>query len=174
MALDIDKIEITTDPECKFFLREAYSYGMRNSDDPDSKTGVLILNNDSLYKVYGANRLPNGVEKTPERLKRPEIYKWIRHAERDAITKSAKAGYSLENAIMYLPWFPCNVCAQDIEGAGIKQVIGHKEMIERGNGDGYGFEEAYSILEESGILMLMYDGKIGNIESKFRGKIWNP
>ena len=124
--------------------------------------------------ISGANRFPDGVKKLPERLEKPLIYDWIPHAEFDIMWEATNIGLSLKGSTMYLPWFPCDRCAWLISGSGIERLISHKQMLELGNGDQYGFEVAYQMLKEAGIKMLMYDGKIGGVKHLFRGKVWEP
>ncbi|MEK6830922.1 MAG: hypothetical protein AABX77_02740 [Nanoarchaeota archaeon] len=57
----------------KFYLREAYQFAARCSDDPNTQNGAVIVTNNiiaNLEKIlaYGTNHFPKSIKKTPERL----------------------------------------------------------------------------------------------------------
>ena len=171
MALDISKIKIINDGFYRDELRGVYKYSMLASDNPGTKTGAKI---EVMKEIYGANRLPKGVEATKETIEKPGIYDWMYHAEFDAYHKITREGISLEGATMVIPWFPCKHCAWLIADSGIVRIVSHLEMLILGNGDDYGFEIAQKMLLKNGIELLAYQGKIGDCEHLFRGKLWNP
>ena len=155
-------------------LRLAYAVASAFSDDPSTHNGaVLITENNEV--VWGVNHLPRGVGITGDRLERPKKYAFMEHAERDVILKAAKAGYKTDGAIMFVPWYACADCARAIIGAGISQVIGHKQMFDRtperwkasiADGD--------AMLDEAGILCMQHDGPIGRVRVLFDGQFWEP
>ena len=100
------------------------------SDDKHTQVGCLIITPDG-KRVKGSNRMPIGCDKSKEeRLERPLKYKWIEHAERDAIYSAARKGISLEGSIMFLPWFPCVDCARAIISSGISKLVCYKPDLE--------------------------------------------
>jgi dCMP deaminase len=54
---------------------------------------------------------------------RPYKYKWVAHAEFNAVCHAARTGVSLKGCKLYVPWLPCSNCAMAIIQAGITEVI---------------------------------------------------
>ena len=92
------------------------------SDDENRKVGCIIINEDNKVVSYGSNTIPLKVNKDKIRLEKPTKYKWVGHAERNAISKAAKLGVTTNNCIMYCNYFPCSDCAISIIEAGIKKI----------------------------------------------------
>lgn len=95
----------------------------RASHDPHTKNGCVLVLLGGRTVIPGTNRFLRGVKMTPERLERPEKYKWIEHAERDAIYAAALAGASLLHATAYLLFAPCMDCARALAGVGVKRIV---------------------------------------------------
>ena len=57
---------------------------------------------------------------------RPEKYKWIEHAERNAVYNAARMGAALAGCTAYLNWepSPCSDCCRAFIQAGITTVVG--------------------------------------------------
>jgi dCMP deaminase len=112
-----------------YFLRQAYKYAHKNSVDPSTHTGVVIvLNYQSIMR--GANHGPGGLIIPDEILKSSAKYDWVEHAEQNAVHQAANKGVSLKGGTIYSPWFPCAPCASAIIGAGIIELVTHKELQE--------------------------------------------
>ena len=103
-------------------LRDACIYAVRNSHDPDTQNGAVLVTKTGT--IYAANCVPPGVARPEHRLSRPFKYDFIEHAERAAIHKAAAAGAATAGATLYCPWFACTDCARAIVAAGIKEVVG--------------------------------------------------
>jgi dCMP deaminase len=96
------------------FMNKAREIAAEHSHDRSTKVGCVIVDRNDEIAVMGVNAFPHGVNRdVPERHERPEKYKWIEHAERNAIYGAAVAGISLAGCRIYLPWFPCMDCARD-------------------------------------------------------------
>jgi len=90
------------------------------SDDPDTQTAAIIwdfVNHEMVS--YGTNTLPDNIKAEPFMLERPEKYKWIEHAERNAIFTAAYRGYQTQDCEMWIDWYPCIECARAIIQSGI-------------------------------------------------------
>lgn len=91
----------------------------RRSKDPNTQVGCIIaLDNRRVGDGY--NGFPPGFPDTKEHWQTPEKYKYVVHAEKNAIFNSAT---SVRGATMYVSVWPCAECAKDIAGAGIKRVV---------------------------------------------------
>ena len=110
-------------------LRKAYNYASIVSSDLNTQNGAIIVNNGEIISM-GANSIPLNVKIDDNRLKRPDKYNYIEHAERNAIYNAAKQGKSTYGATMYCPWFACTDCARAIIQSGIKKVVGHKHFVD--------------------------------------------
>jgi dCMP deaminase len=120
------------------------------SDDVDTQTACIIVDEYNEIVSYGANSLPTGVNKTEKRCSRPDKYKWLHHAERYAIYDCAKRGVSTNGCTMYLMWFPCADCARAIIQSGIKELVCYQPDV--GNPKwGEDFVVAKELLEESSV-----------------------
>lgn len=106
------------------WLRLAFQTARCHSDDPDTQNGAVLVPKDGLV-ASAANCLPKNLALSPARLKRPEKYHWIEHAERGAIYAAARIGTKTDGAVLYTCWFACPECARAIIEAGIREVVGH-------------------------------------------------
>jgi len=160
------------------FLRETYYYAWKNSIDPSTKTGALIVNaNLNEIISYGVNHFPPGINPTEEQIKDKQWKKEnIIHAETSAIfAAAANGGKPTRGAVMYMPWVPCTPCANAIIDAGIKILIGHKEMIIKTPERWWNsLNYALNLFEKSGVKTFMYSGKIEGVKSLVDDLEWYP
>ena len=96
-----------------------------------------------------------------ERFERPEKYKWIEHADRNAIYNAARVGISLEGCKMYLSFYPCIECARGIIQVGIKEVVVDNENVSKRIVEGISkYNEENGVVEvmflESGVKLVKY------------------
>jgi dCMP deaminase len=124
----------------------------KSSDDPDTQTAAIIVDESDDFVVAAANEMPVDLERKPSRLQRPEKYSYIGHAERTAICRAARNGYNLEGTTMYLNWFPCCDCALAIVESGISVLYCDQKAYEARKDDPrYGFDKSMEILIECGV-----------------------
>ena len=91
------------------------------SKDTSTKVGAVITTADGSPVSWGFNGMPMGInDDVPERLERPIKYKWMCHAERNAMDLAPQ---SLEGCIMFITFSPCASCAQSIIQREIKTVV---------------------------------------------------
>jgi dCMP deaminase len=165
--------------ECDY-LRNAYRYAELFSDDPLTKNGAVLVGVDGRIIGVGANTLPENVEKTPERLERPTKYRFMEHAERNAIYHAAVIGASTLGSTlgstMYCFWITCADCARAIIQAGVKRVVGHKQFCDIAKSDRWdeSIEAGFAMLKEAGVTVDFYDGPIGDVTAYYDGKVWKP
>ncbi len=97
----------------------------KKSKDPQTKLGCVIISRDHSIITTGFNGFCRGViESIPERWSEREIkYKFVEHAERNAIYNHARhGGAALFDSIAYIPVYPCIDCAKGLIQSGIRQV----------------------------------------------------
>ena len=94
------------------------------SKDPSTKVGCVVIGSSNQVLTQGFNGFPRGADDSYLRYRdRTVKYKWIEHAERNAIYNAARTGTSLMQATAYVPWFPCAECARAIAQSGITTVV---------------------------------------------------
>lgn len=92
------------------------------SKDESTKVGAVITTEDGKPVSWGFNGMPMGVDDSKrERHIRPLKYKWMAHAERNAMDLSPQG--NMENCVMFVTFFPCSGCAQSIIQKQIKTVV---------------------------------------------------
>jgi len=138
-----------------YFLQLAMLAGSR-SKDPSTKVGAVIVGPDREIRSTGYNGFPRGVEDYPDRWERPEKYKWVVHAEANAVLAAARMGTSLLGCTLYMPYDapPCMGCCAQIIQAGIEEVVvGHIPWPGIGSGLHYHVDsDAEMMLTEAGVL----------------------
>src|SRR5574344_1818049 len=95
------------------------------SKDPSTKVGALIISEDKNIVSTGYNGFPRGIEDTEERLNNRELkYKFILHAEMNAIMNALYNNRSVKNCILFVHGLPCcSDCAKAIIQSGIKEIV---------------------------------------------------
>ena len=95
------------------------------SKDPSTQIGAVAVNDKGQVLSTGYNGFPRGIKDTTERLSdRPTKYKYIVHAEMNAIFNATYNGVSLDGSTMYVAGLPCcSNCALGIIQVGVKHVV---------------------------------------------------
>ena len=94
------------------------------SKDRSTKCGVVVVGPANEVRTIGYNGFARGVDDdVEERHERPEKYKWVVHAEANAIANAARCGTPLEGTTIYLTGPPCNECSKLIINSGMKEVV---------------------------------------------------
>lgn len=94
------------------------------SKDPSRKIGAVAVGFKGQILAQGYNGHPRGIADTNERLNnREEKYKYVVHAEMNAIYNACLNGTSLDGATLYVYGLPvCSECAKGIIQVGIHHV----------------------------------------------------
>ena len=95
------------------------------SKDTSTQVGAVIVGENSQIISQGYNGFPRGVNDTKERYDNREIkYKFVVHAEANAIYNALSSGSNIENSTIFVSGLPvCNECAKAIIQCGIKRVV---------------------------------------------------
>lgn len=128
----------------------------KRSKDPSTQVGAVIVGPDNEVRSIGYNCFPRGADDgAPGRLERPTKYKWLEHAERNAIYNAARVGVPLKGCRMYVSWVPCSDCARAIIQSGITELVVEDLSIpERWRAD---FLVSLPMLREAGIRICQPD-----------------
>jgi len=95
------------------------------SKDPSTQVGAVVLDMDCNILSVGCNGFPRGVTDSPVRWEhKPTKYKFVVHAEANAIAQAARVGARLLGSQMIITSLhPCSNCAGMIAQSGIKRVF---------------------------------------------------
>lgn len=167
----LKQIKISTDSKYKDLLKTCYKYAQTNTHHPSTHNGALLVEKGTVI-LKGKNVLPRGVKLTKSRIAGDNKHTYPNHAERDLIYKAAKKGVKTNGLTMVMPWVPCIPCANCVISSGIKNLIVHKQMVEKTK-EGWRkeLEDALNILDEAGVKIIAYDGEVG-VEAYMHRKKW--
>ena len=119
------------------------------SKDESTKLGCVIVGPDREIRATGFNSFPRGIDDgVSERQERPLKYKFIEHAERNAIYNAARVGVGLKGCVLYCQWHPCSDCARAIIQSGIVEVVMREAIEDRWVDD---MLAARAMLDEAGV-----------------------
>jgi dCMP deaminase len=94
------------------------------SKDPSTKVGCVVIGSSNQVLTQGFNGFPRGANDSLARYHNRSVkYKWVEHAERNAIYNAARTGTSLMQATLYVPWFSCAECSRAIAQSGISTLV---------------------------------------------------
>ena len=114
---------MNADKSDKYFQLAKYQAELF-SKDPVCKVGAIFLAPNSLQILsMGYNGLPRKIKETAERWERPLKYKFVEHAERNAIYNACRHGTPLEGSIAIITKFPCCDCARALIQSGVSHII---------------------------------------------------
>jgi len=92
------------------------------SKDRSTKVGAVITTQDGKPISWGFNGMPMGVnDDVEERHQRPYKYKWMGHAEQNAMDLAPIGDIS--GCVMFVTFSPCSRCAQSIINKKIATVV---------------------------------------------------
>lgn len=95
------------------------------SKDPSTQVGAVIVGNQKQILSQGFNGFARGINDAQNRYENRELkYKYIVHAEANAIYNAIHNGASTLGSTIYVHGLPvCHECAKAIIQAGIKKVV---------------------------------------------------
>jgi|TARA_R110002096_G_scaffold356688_2_gene549929 dCMP deaminase len=102
-----------------YFYQIAHTVSLR-SPDPDTKHGCIIVDDNNRIVSTGYNGPVKGFPNHLVQYTRPEKYKWMIHAEDNAL---AFAKTDLDGCKAYITGHPCCECFRRLVQAGITKVV---------------------------------------------------
>jgi len=158
----------------KELMKTAYKEAQK-STNPSTQNAAVLVNDSGEIILSRTNSFPDGLAETEERQTDKSLrYKYSVHAERNVIFAAAKLGIKTEGLTMICPWATCTDCAQAIIQAGIKTLITHKQALDRSGHWQEDIEMAFDMLDEAGIEIIIFDGKLGVGPILRSFEIWEP
>jgi len=121
------------------------------SPDHNKHVGCVLVDSNNNIISEACNDLVNGLQCSESRCTRPHKYKWIEHAERNAIYKACREGKSLMNATAYINWWPCVECCRALIQSGITKVVSPQRPDLDHPRWGDDFRLVFQMFDESGM-----------------------
>jgi dCMP deaminase len=123
------------------------------SKDPSRKIGAVIVGEHGQILSQGYNGFPRGVFDLPDRYDdRPTKYKYVVHAEMNAIYNATLNGVKCHGSSLYVWGLPvCSECAKGIIQVGIKHVYIPKSVFGVNAMWDEAFEFSKSMFAEAGV-----------------------
>lgn len=95
----------------------------KQSKDPSTKVGAVVVDKDRRIIATGYNGFPKGCDDNPELYAdRNYKLKHVCHAEANCVCQAASSGQSFRDSIIFITLRPCVECAKLIIQSGIKEV----------------------------------------------------
>ena len=120
------------------------------SKDPSRKIGAVIVGDKGQIISQGYNGFPRGIRDFDSRYQDRETkYRYVVHAEANAIYNALYNGSSVNGATIYVTGLPvCHECAKAIIQTGIKNVVMDTRPIDNWKESG---EISLKMFDEAGI-----------------------
>lgn len=123
----------------------------RRSKDPSTQVGAVLVSPDNEHHFIGYNGFARGVEETPQRWERPTKYKFVVHAEQNAINRKLCC---VKGWTCYTTCRPCERCASSLINAGITKVVYLSQTESSDN------ELTSQLFHETGVTEVRYQGEL--------------
>lgn len=127
------------------------------SKDPSTKIGAIAIGDHGQVLSQGYNGFPRGINDDTFRLTVREVkYKYIVHAEMNAIYNASFNGVSLAGSTMYVHGLPCcSDCAKGLIQVGVKRIVmGVKDIPEKWQES---WQLSKSMFEEAEVEIKIYE-----------------
>lgn len=125
------------------------------SKDPSTQVGAVTVGSKKEVLSQGFNGFPRGIDDSDERYNHQETkYKFVVHAEMNAIYNATYSGASLDGATLYVYGLPiCSECAKGIIQVGIKKVVIKKSKeLEKWNDS---VQLSQEMFDEAGVALII-------------------
>ena len=125
------------------------------SKDPSTQVGAVTVGDKKEVLSQGFNGFPRGIDDSNERYDdREKKYKFVVHAEMNAIYNATYRGTSLDGATLYVYGLPiCSECAKGIIQVGIKKVA--VEKTKELNNWNESVELSKKMFDEAGVELII-------------------
>lgn len=142
------------------------------SKDPRTKIGAVLVKHGQVIST-GFNGFVRKVLDTPERWNvREEKYKFVCHAEFNAVVNAARMGQCVFDSIIYTQGIPCHECTKAVLQAGVREIVVHKQWptLQRIEKWANSNAIAAQMYEETGVT-IRYIDKILGVEGLCNGEL---
>lgn len=157
------------------FMRLVYIAASR-SKDPSTKIGAVLVKDGNVFST-GYNGFGRNISDFSVRWNdRPTKYKFVCHAEFNAIMNAARHGHSTLGATIYTQDIPCNECMKGVVQAGISKIICHTQWraIQQGNEfmrRWNAAQEISKVMSEEADIKIEWIDKVLGVEGLLAGSV---
>lgn len=95
----------------------------RSNDDSNQVGCVIVQPTSHQVLAVGYNDLPRGIADKACRRERPMKYKYVEHAERNALYNACRRGTAVKGGIAAVTMFPCAECSRALIQSGIRTLV---------------------------------------------------
>jgi dCMP deaminase len=107
-------------------MKQVYLAAER-SKDPRTKIGAVLVREKNVIGT-GYNGFARKVNDSPDRYNdKPTKYKFVVHAEDNAILTCARLGIPTLGSVLYTNGIPCRECCKSVIQGGITEIVVHKQ-----------------------------------------------
>lgn len=158
----------------ELFLRHAYLIASKSKDPRTHIGSVLVKENRILSNGY--NGFPVGVNDTEERYNNRQLkLLYVAHSEFNAVVQCAYLGYSSKDTTLYTFGLPCENCTKTILQGGVKEIVLHKQWIDKEVEMNYqnwseGRKASTDMINEAGVQVRTVDIVLG-VEGLLNGVV---
>lgn len=161
-------------------LTLAYRYAVR-SNDPSTQNGAVVMSfmdPDGPPIGVGWNRLPRGMDETPDRMRDREFkYANILHAEETALTAASSATDLFLPKVLVCPWAFCLPCAGRATEHNVVLAVVHRQRMEAKKRPEWdrSIENARRHLLDNGVVLVEHDGLLPDAPAILvHEQLWRP
>lgn len=131
------------------------------SKDPNTQIGSLIVDENNRIQGTGYNGPPKCIYDTDIEWDRKSKYKYIIHAEANAIDYAIG---NLKNSTLYVTGRPCLECMKRILSKGIKKVLYGSQKISMISEENW--EETKEVFKKSRLIVEEYKGNLNWVRDR--------
>lgn len=124
------------------------------SPDPCTKVGCVLVRGEPgglVLVARGRNDFAAGVRRLDARLQRPDKYKFLLHAEADAVAWAARESRTTAGCVAVVTKFPCAPCCSLLIQSGISGLVTPRPDGDKQWADDYAVSDA--MLLEAGVSL---------------------
>ncbi len=152
-----------TPPEFDVWCMKQVYLTAERSKDPSTKIGAVLVKDKNIIGS-GYNGFARKVLDLPERYNNREIkYKFVCHAEANAILTCARLGIQTLDSILYTNGISCHECSKSIIQGGVKEIVVHTHWPMNHSKWIDSVEISKIMLEEAGIKIRYIDNILGMV-----------
>lgn len=142
------------------------------TEDPSTGHGCFLLDKDNYIISGGFNGCLPGIKPPDPTVltRRPEKYAWMRHAERNGISK-VDVRSRMKGGTIIITGQPCPECAYEAIDAGFARIIYGQTSSAMLKGDPdmeYRWNVCKYLAEQKGVTMKPYDGNFFQVIARFQ------
>jgi dCMP deaminase len=143
-----------------YFMKMVYLVAEK-SKDPSTKVGAVLVKDNRIIAT-GYNGFPIGVDDMLRRYYDRELkYKFVVHAEHNAVLSCARIGVSSVGSTLYTQGLPCHECMKAVIQGGVSYIVVHKQWGTMSHKWVESIKTSQQMIDEVGISVSTLDSVLG-------------